>query len=87
MDDWLERVSEALGEPAIAPAELGALLKLTRDVAHGVERKLAPISAFLIGVAVGQRTAAGQDRDWAFREAVETTRTFVPVEPPEQQDS
>jgi hypothetical protein len=86
MDDWLDRVAEALDEPAIAPAELGALLKLTRDVAHGVERKLAPISAFLIGVAVGQRTAGGLERDEAFRAAMETARTFVPEAPPEQQD-
>ena len=86
MDDWLDRVAEALDEPAIAPVELGALLKLTRDVAHGVERRFAPISAFLIGVAVGQRTAKGQDRDAAFRDVVDTARTFVPEASPEQRD-
>src|SRR5437763_500138 len=58
MEDWLDRVADALGEPRLAPKELGALLKLTRDVAHGVERKFAPVSAYLVGVAVGQRTAA-----------------------------
>ena len=87
MDDWLDRMARALDEPAIAPAELGALLKLTRDVAHGVERKFAPVSAFLIGVAVGQRTAGGEDRDAAFRDAIGAARTLVPAEPAERAET
>jgi hypothetical protein len=87
VDDWLDRVADALDEPAIAPAELGALLKLTRDVAHGVERKFAPVSAFLIGVAVGQRTAEGQARDSAFRDAMGAARALVPEPAPEERES
>ena len=87
MDDWLDRVARVLDQPAIAPAELGALLKLTRDVAHGVERKFAPVSAFLIGVAVGQQTAAGQDRETAFRDAMTAARALVPAEPGEQEEA
>jgi Domain of unknown function (DUF6457) len=87
MDDWLDRVARALDEPAIAPAELGAVLKLSRDVAHGVERKFAPVSAFLIGVAVGQRTAGGQDRETAFRDAITAARTLVPAEPAEREEA
>ena len=78
MEDWLDRAADALGEPRLAPKELGALLKLTRDVAHGVERKFAPVSAFLVGVAVGQRTAAGRERDAAFSGAIEDVRALVP---------
>jgi hypothetical protein len=31
-----------------------AVLDLTRDVAHGVARPAAPLTAYLLGVAVGQ---------------------------------
>lgn len=78
MDDWLDRAAAALGEDAVAPGELGALLKLTRDVAHGVERKYAPLSAFLVGLAVGRRTAGGEDREAAFGSVLEATRALVP---------
>ena len=86
MDDWLDRLALALGEPALAPGELGSLLKLTRDVAHGVERRFAPLSAFVIGAAVGRRAAEGKAREAAFREALETARSLVPEAPPEPRD-
>jgi molybdopterin-guanine dinucleotide biosynthesis protein A len=50
---WLERVAADLGIPDVAiPEEL--LLNLTRDVAHNIERKLAPLTTFLIGYAAGR---------------------------------
>jgi len=78
MNEWLDRVADALGEPRIEPDELGAVLKLAREVAHGVERRFAPVSAFLLGVAVGERTASGTDRAGAFREAVASVRVLLP---------
>ncbi|MDG6101140.1 DUF6457 domain-containing protein [Dactylosporangium aurantiacum] len=35
-------------------AEQGAILDLARDVAHNVARPGAPLTAFLLGVAVGR---------------------------------
>jgi hypothetical protein len=79
MKDWLGNLADALGEPALGPEETGALLRLAREVAHGVERKLAPLSAFLLGAAVGRRAAGGEDREEAFRQAVRTTLALVPA--------
>jgi hypothetical protein len=78
MNDWLENVAQALGEPALTPEETGVLLRLARDVAHGVERKLAPLSAFLVGAAVGRRSARGESRDQALRQAVEAALGLIP---------
>ena len=80
MDDWLDRLSDELGEPRLTPKELGAILAFTRKVAHGVERKMAPLSAFVLGVAVGQRTAAGMTRDRAFEETLAGAAALVPAE-------
>ena len=78
MNEWLDDLADALGEPRISGDELGAVLKLARDVAHRVERKFAPVSTFLLGVAVGQRTAAGTPRDEAFTAAAGTVRALLP---------
>ena len=51
-----------LRELGLDPAALDAklVLDLARDVAHGVARPAAPLTAYLLGVAVGQgRPLAG----------------------------
>jgi len=56
LDSWTRAACAELGiDPA--SADTRAVLDLARDVAHGVERPAAPLTAYLLGVAVGQ----GQD--------------------------
>ena len=53
MDRWIMAVSSDLGlDPGAADAR--AILDMTRDVAHNVDRPAAPVTAYLIGVAVGR---------------------------------
>jgi hypothetical protein len=53
LDDWIARAGEALGlDPADVPTE--TVLGLAKDVAHGVVRPGAPVTAYLMGVAVGR---------------------------------
>ena len=53
LDDWIARAAETLGlDPADVPTE--AVLGLAKDVAHGVVRPGAPVTAYLMGVAVGR---------------------------------
>lgn len=56
------------------------MLRLARDVAHRVERKLAPLSAFLLGASVARRVAQGVPRERAFAEALESARGLLPEE-------
>jgi hypothetical protein len=54
LEDWWDQVTQALDVTSLAPPELmPQVLDLTREVAHGVSRPAAPLSAFLLGVAVG----------------------------------
>jgi Domain of unknown function (DUF6457) len=72
LEEWAGAVRGALdlGEPA--HGEQGVVLDLARDVAHAVARPAAPLSAYLLGLAVGRgadpATAAGTiaalARDW-----------------------
>ena len=55
LERWWDQVSQALEIAALAPPELmPQVLDLTRDAAHGVSRPAAPLTAFLLGVAVGE---------------------------------
>jgi len=56
MDQWTAAVCTDLGlDPS--DADLRAVLDLTRDVAHSVARPAAPLTAYLVGVAVGRGLA------------------------------
>ena len=56
LDDWLTRLSAELGvdDVELDHRTVKVLLDLARDAAHGVERVAAPLTTFLVGVAVGR---------------------------------
>lgn len=58
LEDWMATVREELGISGEAVDDLSAvttvILDLARDAAHGVARPAAPLTAYLVGVAVGR---------------------------------
>jgi hypothetical protein len=80
VDDWMDEAARALGVEEMRPDEVAIVLRLARDVAHGVERKMAPIVAFLVGAAVGRADAVGSGhRLEELRAAVATIRPLIPA--------
>ncbi len=59
---WLDTLAQELGldDAALDDDAIRTLLDLTRDCAHEVEKVAAPLSSYLVGVAVG-RGAGLQD--------------------------
>lgn len=53
LDRWLAAAAVELGLDADA-VDIATVLDVARDVAHGVARPAAPLSTFLLGVAVGR---------------------------------
>ena len=53
---WLNALAQALQLPKGAPSDhaIRTLLAVARDAAHEVERPAAPLTTFLVGVAVGR---------------------------------
>ena len=49
MDPWLDRLADVLQVPRLDPADVDAVLDLARVVAHGTERRNAPLAAYLVG--------------------------------------
>ena len=56
LSTWLDRVSTELGitDAALDNNGIHTLLDLARDCAHEVERTAAPLTTFLVGIAVGR---------------------------------
>lgn len=81
MDDWLDRFATAVGERPMSREEVGAMLRLSRQVAHGVERKYAPLSTYLAGLHVGRRSAEGASREEALREVLDAAEELIPPAP------
>jgi hypothetical protein len=56
--DWLRLLADDFG---VAGYDADDLLKFTAEIAHGVARPAAPLSAFLVGLAAGQRGGSPDD--------------------------
>jgi hypothetical protein len=80
--EWLDELAGALGVEAPAAGETARVLEVSRDVAHRVERRVTPVSTFLLGLAVQHRLAEGLDRDSALDSAIRDLRSVLPAEEP-----
>ena len=54
LNDFIERVRTLQGPnpPSVGPGEVEAVLELARVAAHTAERRAAPVTAYLAGMAV-----------------------------------
>ena len=78
LDQWTEAVCAALGlDPATDPVDTAVVLDLAREAAHNVLRPAAPVSAYLLGLAVGR----GADPQRAAATLTNLARTW-PATPP-----
>ncbi len=58
LDEWVEAACAELSlDPAVVDQR--AVLDLARQVAHQVDRPAAPVTAFLLGIAVGSGQQLG----------------------------
>ncbi|GAB3588929.1 DUF6457 domain-containing protein [Calidifontibacter terrae] len=64
---WVEKTCAALElDPTLV--DIDDVHALSRDVAREVERPLAPVSAFILGLAIGARASAGLPVDRGVRD-------------------
>jgi hypothetical protein len=81
MTDWIDRLADGMGVQQLSAAESERLLRASRDVAHRVERRITPLSTFLLGMGVAARMANGASRDVAFDEAIDSLLRRLPEAP------
>lgn len=71
LQEWTGLVAPALGvDPGLVGATQDDVLDMVRDVAHGVLRPAAPLTAYVVGLAAGRAGAEGADVAAAVRDAL-----------------
>jgi hypothetical protein len=55
-DEWVSDLCTALGLED--DVDVDAILELARDAAHDIERRAAPVTTFLVGLAAGRTGGA-----------------------------
>jgi hypothetical protein len=83
MENWIEELARSLGEAPLTTTEMNRLLGAAGDVAHRVERKMTPLSTFVIGCAVGRTLAGGAERAEALNDALGRLESLLPPEAPD----
>ena len=82
--EWLDRLAHAFELDAPTNEEIAAVLDAARDVAHGVERRITPVSTFPLGMHVERLVAAGASREEALASSITTLRSTLPARPTEE---
>lgn len=54
LDEWVEVAAAELGLGQVSAEDQREILDLAREVAHNTVRPGAPVSAYLVGLAVGR---------------------------------
>lgn len=81
MSEFVTTYAQTLSEAAGISLSVGdeeLILELARQVAHGTERKNAPLATFLAGAYVGAQQASGFSAGNATAEAVSAARRLLP---------
>lgn len=75
LDEWTSAVCESLDIDRES-VDVALLLNLARDVAHGVARPAAPLSAYLAGLAAGRAGGSREDTEAAVATITELAATW-----------
>ncbi len=83
-DAWTPWISEVCARVGVDPAliDVPFVHDLTRQVAHRYERPMAPVSAHIVGIALGLALAADPDLD-APTKLADLAASVVATLPPE----
>lgn len=70
MNNWIASVQNELGLDVVL--DVDAILDLAREAAHKVERKMAPVTTYLVGIAVAQ----GMDFETAVKKCLDLATSW-----------
>jgi hypothetical protein len=73
LEEWAGAAGEVLGIDAMSTVEQRTVLNVAREVAHKVLRPGAPVTTFLLGVAVGR----GADLDASAAALIDLATRFA----------
>lgn len=79
LDEWTTAVCARLGIDR-SDVDVARILDLARDVAHGVARPAAPLSAYLAGLAAGRSGGSVEESATAVAAISELAAAWPPAD-------
>lgn len=76
LERFFSRLADEAGTPSLTAGEAAEVLDLTRVVAHQVERRLAPLTSYALGVSLDPRLTA-EERTARVRALVEVVKRLA----------
>jgi hypothetical protein len=79
--EWHSWIADACAAIEVDPdaVDVPGIHALTKDIAHGFARPMAPVGSYILGLAVGARAARGEPVDLAALS--EALRSTFPARP------
>ncbi|HMM94991.1 MAG: molybdopterin-guanine dinucleotide biosynthesis protein A [Micrococcales bacterium] len=74
--EWHDWITDACAAVGVDPSDVDVtgIHGLTKEIAHGFARPMAPVGSYILGLAVGARAAAGREASQAhLSEAIRST--------------
>ena len=82
MSEWVAEICRELGLDLVdQEVTVNQVLDLTADVAHGVARPAAPVTAFLVGLAAGRSARPDETVAELARRLGDRAKTWRPADP------
>ncbi len=78
MATWIDELAEVFVTAPLSDPEVRDILRVSREVAHRVERKGTPLAAFLLGTRVAEEMANGMSRASALADAIAQIDRMLP---------
>lgn len=75
--EWVQAYGSALGV-TLSDEDADVVLQLARVVAHGTERRNAPLATFVAGQFVATQVGSGAAASTALEEALDEARRLLP---------
>lgn len=78
-DAWVERTCDALQLDADT-VDIRLVHEVSKHVSHQVTRPLAPVSSYILGIAIGRAIERGETMDAAARQALADRIPLDPID-------
>ena len=70
MHSWVRSLNEMWGTDIVLETDIDLVLDMVKDLGGSVARPVGPLTAFIMGIAIGRAKATGESHEEILREYI-----------------